>query len=317
MNAQAAVDIESLTRLYGSRKALQGISFQVRAGEIFGLLGPNGGGKTTLFRILSTLLLPTSGRACIFGLDVGGQPREVRRRIGVVFQSQNLDAKLTPRENLWHHGHLYGLRGKPLQERIAETLAQVGMTDRRNDLVETLSGGLRRRVELAKGLLHRPGLLLLDEPSTGLDPGARKALWDCLQAMRNSDGVTVLLTTHLLDEAERCDRLAILDRGELVAAGTPESLKKEVGEEVILVEANNPEALCPQIRQRFGVEASVLAGRIRFEHASGHQFIPQLVEAFPGEINSVALGKPTLEDVFIHKTGRRFGEDEQNSARTE
>lgn len=316
MGAKVAVEIAGLTHYYGMRKALKEVSFEVQEGEIFGLLGPNGGGKTTLFRILSTLLAPTSGRASVFGLDVAQRPQPVRRKIGVVFQSHNLDSKLTPAENLRHQGHLYGLRGRDLRERIQQVLARLGLADRQNDLVETLSGGLRRRVELAKGLLHQPSLLLLDEPSTGLDPGARRDLWDYLNLLRGNDGVTVLLTTHLLEEADKCDRLAILHRGELVASGSPDSLKKDVGAEVILMEAREPENLRQQLRQRFAVEASVLGGKVRFQHPRGHEFIPQLVEAFPGEIQSVMVGKPTLEDVFIRRTGHRFWEEasEHNGA---
>jgi ABC-2 type transport system ATP-binding protein len=308
MISPAAVEVEGLSRSYGSRKALDGVSFVVGRGEIFGLLGPNGGGKTTLFRILSTLLPPSSGRAAIFGQDVVRQSREVRRRVGVVFQGPNLDRKLTAAENLIQQGHLYGLRGKPLRERIERLLADLELEDRKDDLVETLSGGQRRRVEVAKGLLHKPALLLLDEPSAGLDPGVRRALWDALRAARAAEGVTILLTTHLLEEAEQCDRLAILDQGKLVALGTPDSLKQEIGGEVILVNAHQPEALRDQLQQRFAVDATVLGSRLRFEHPRGHEFIPQLVEAFPGEIQSVTVAKPTLEDVFFRRTGHPFWE---------
>ncbi|OFW15616.1 MAG: ABC transporter ATP-binding protein [Acidobacteria bacterium RIFCSPLOWO2_02_FULL_59_13] len=309
MSTQPAVQIEALSHSYGAKQALQEVSFSVGEGEIFGLLGPNGGGKTTLFRILSTLLAPTTGRAAIFGCDVVRDARQVRERIGVVFQSQNLDVKLTAAENLRHQGHLYGLHGRLLRARIESALTRLGLTERQNERVEKLSGGLRRRVELAKGLLHHPGLLLLDEPSTGLDPGARRSLWDYLTVMRAEEGVTVLLTTHLLEEADKCDRLAILDAGQTVASGTPDSLRKEIGAEVILMEAREPETLRQQLRQRFSIEASILDGRVRFEHPSGHQFIPQLVEAFPGEIQSVMVAKPTLEDVFIRRTGHRLFAD--------
>lgn len=309
MDTNLAIEVAGLTHYYGMRKALEEVSFEVPEGKIFGLLGPNGGGKTTLFRILSTLLLPTSGRASILGLNVAENPQEVRNRIGVVFQAQHLDGKLTPAENLRHQGHLYGLRGKKLRERIQQALDQLGLADRRDDLVETLSGGLRRRVELAKGLLHQPELLLLDEPSTGLDPGARRDLWDYLNRLRKSDGVTVLLTTHMLEEADKCDHLAILHRGALVASGSPDSLKKDIGAaQVILMEAREPESLREQLHRKFRVAAVVLDGKVRFEHPRGHEFIPQLVETFPGEIQSVMVSKPTLEDVFIHRTGHRFWE---------
>ena len=221
MASVPAVKVQDLVYRYGERDALKGISFFVEPGEVFGLLGPNGGGKTTLFRILSTLLLPADGQAQVFGIDVAKDPLGVRRQIGVVFQNQSLDRRLTAAENLVHQGHLYGLRGSILRDRIDRVVDRVGLTDRRNSVVETLSGGMRRRLELAKGLLHRPRLLLLDEPSTGVDPGARRDFWDYLQLLRREEGVTILLTTHLLDEADKCDRLAILDEGSLVAEGTP------------------------------------------------------------------------------------------------
>ncbi|MBI4480674.1 MAG: ATP-binding cassette domain-containing protein [Acidobacteria bacterium] len=309
MNGGAAVEVNGLSLAYGSRKALDGISFAVQPGEIFGLLGPNGGGKTSLFRVLATLVPPDSGRAIVLGRDVTREPLEVRRRIGVVFQAQNLDRKLTPAENLRHQGHLYGLRGAPLRARINQILTQLELMDRKNDLVETLSGGQRRRVELAKGLLHRPGLLLLDEPSTGLDPGARLSLWNHLRSLQAAAAVTMLLTTHLLDEAEKCDRLAILDQGRIVASGTPDSLKGEIGGEVILVDTPQPEILRERLRQRFSLDATPLGGKLRFEHPRGHEFIPQLVEAFPGEIQAVRVSKPTLEDVFLHRTGHQFWEN--------
>lgn len=297
--------IESLTHRYGERTALDGVSFSVRRGEIFGLLGPNGGGKTTLFRILSTLMAPTEGRVLMDGGPID------RHRIGVVFQSPSLDKKLTVRENLVHQGHLYGLRGPVLGSRIGELLARFGLADRANDFVEKLSGGLRRRVELAKGLLHQPELLLLDEPSTGLDPLARRELGDYLEELRKKDGMTALLTTHIMEEADRCDRLAIIDRGKLVAVDTPHALKERVGGDVITVGSIHPAELKVQIEKRFSVTTSMVENSIRIERPKGHEFVPTLVEAFPGEIDSVSVGKPTLEDVFIHLTGHRF-EGEQS-----
>ena len=305
---QPAIEVAQLSFRYGERTALDGVSFTVEPGAIFGLLGPNGGGKTTLFRILSTLLLPASGAARIFGLDVAEEPQAVRRRIGVVFQAASLDKKLTALENLIHQGHLYGLHGSDLKRRAQESLERVGLADRAGDRVETFSGGQQRRVELAKGLLHDPDLLLLDEPSTGLDPGGRIDLWRYLSHLRESRRVTVLVTTHLLEEAERCDRLAILDCGKLVAEGTPEQLKKRIGGDVIVVGTRDPEALRGQVEARFRLPATTVNGTVRIERERGHEFIAQLVEAFPGQIDSVSVSKPTLEDVFIQQTGHRLWE---------
>ena len=277
-------------------------------GEIFGLLGPNGGGKTTLFRILSTLLTPAEGRARLFGLDVAREPLAVRRRIGVVFQNQSLDRRLTTSENLMHHGHLYGLRGEALSRRTDEILDRVGLSDRRSDVVETLSGGLRRRVELAKGLMHGPDLLLLDEPSTGIDPRARLDFWEYLQLLRREEGVTVLLTTHLLDEADKCDRLAILDRGELAGEGTPKALKQQIGGDVVVVLASrDSKNLSRQINERFGISAAIVNGSVRFEQPQGAELVAQLMQALPDQVDSVTVSHPNLEDVFIHMTGHRFG----------
>ena len=286
------------------------MSFRVSRGEIFGFLGPNGGGKTTLFKILSTLMPATGGTVRVLGRDLAREARAVRMRLGVVFQRPSLDPKLTVVENLRHHGHLYGLQGGALRRQAQGMLARLGLADRAADLVETLSGGLQRRTELAKGLLHRPDLLLLDEPSTGLDPGARRDFMAYLHQLRAEDGVTVLLTTHFIEEAERCDRVGILHRGRLVATGTPEELKGRIGGDVVVVRAKDPEGLRRKIRDRFGAEPALVEGTLRLERPRGHEFARELVEAFSGEIQGVTFGKPTLEDVFIHLTGHRFWGDE-------
>lgn len=301
------ISVQNLVHRYESRTALNGISFDVRPAELFGLLGPNGSGKTTLFRILSTLMIPTSGRALVMGYDAAQDPATLRRQIGVVFQAQSVDPKLTAYENLWHQGHLYGLRGATLKMRIEEILTRVGLADRAQERVETFSGGMQRRIELAKGLLHHPEVLLLDEPTTGLDPGARRDLWQYLQILRDEEHVSVLVTTHLMEEAERCDRLAIMNEGNLVALGTPAELKSEIGGDVILLDAaHDAAALAEQIRSRFRVEAVVLGMQVRIEREGGHRFVPDLVEAFPGEIQAISVSKPALEDVFIHRTGHKF-----------
>ena len=304
-----AVQVERLAYSYNGTAALRGIGFTVGSGEIFGLLGPNGGGKTTVFRILSTLLLPDSGNASVFGVDVVRDPLAARRRIGVVFQNQSLDRRLTAKENLVHQGHLYGLQGKPLEQRIDEVLTRLGLADRAASIVEKLSGGLRRRVELAKGLLHQPDLLLLDEPSTGIDPGARLDFWEYLQLLRRQEGVTVLLTTHLLDEADKCDRLAILDRGAIVADGTPAELKNRIGGDVVALTCNDADNLAARLPQAIGVTPQVIDGTVRFEHADGPRLVARLMEELPLQIDSVTVSKPSLEDVFIQLTGHRFLEE--------
>jgi ABC-2 type transport system ATP-binding protein len=300
------VAVENLTHRYGQRVALSGVSFAVKEGEIFGLLGPNGGGKSTLFRILSTLMAPSEGKAAICGHDVGREPGAVRRRIGVVFQSQSLDKKLTVEENLRGQGHLHGMSGATLRVRIEKVAGRLGLSDRRNDLVEVLSGGLRRRVEIAKGLLHKPSVLLMDEASTGLDPGARRELWQYILELRDREGVTVLLTSHILDEADRCDRLALLHEGKLVSEGTPAQLKSKIGGDVVILETADLAALGEKIEARFHVRPVSVDGTLRVEIPNGHRFITEVVEAFPGAIESVALHKPTLEDVFLQETGATF-----------
>jgi ABC-2 type transport system ATP-binding protein len=301
-----AIDVTDLRHVYGERVALDGVTFAVRSGELFGLLGPNGGGKSTLFRILATLMSPTAGRARILGHDVTAQAAAVRRRLGVVFQHASLDGKLTVEENLRHQGHLYGIGGRALAARIDALLARFGIADRRRDLVERLSGGLARRVELAKGLLPQPAVLLLDEPSTGLDPGARRDLLAYLRDLRDEDGVTVVLTTHYLEEAERCDRVAVIDRGRLVALDAPHALTAMVGGDVVVVQPADLDALQAKVQDRFGLTGVRVDGTLRLEHARGHELVRDLVDAFPDDVHSITFGKPTLEDVFVHLTGRRL-----------
>src|SRR5437867_5951667 len=311
MPGDSAVEVLNLIHEYGARRALAGVNFEVQRREIFAVLGPNGGGKTTLFKILSTAFAPTSGTARLLGYDVRTQADQVRRRIGIVFQNPSLDKKLTVLENLRYHGQLYGLRGKELKGRVKEMMDRLAVADRANHLVETLSGGLARRVELAKGLLHRPEVLILDEPSAGLDPGARRDLWLYLQRLREKEGVTALVTTHLIDEADRSDRVLVLNLGQVVALGTPESLKEQIGGDVIAIAAKEPNQLSEMIRQKFGIEPLVLNGMLRIEKEQGIAFISQVVEAFSDMIDSVTLSKPTLEDVFIARTGHRFWQEEK------
>lgn len=305
----AAVDIEQLSHAYGDRLAIDNLSLRIEAGEIFAVLGPNGGGKTTLFRVLSTLVPQQRGMIRMLGRELRSSVDYVRLNLGVVFQSPSLDRKLTVVENIRHQAALYGLHGAPLRQRIDELLEAFGIADRRDERTERLSGGLRRRVELAKSLIHRPRLLLLDEPSTGLDPGARADLWRYLTQLRDLSGVTVVLTTHYLDEADRADRLAILHQGKLVATDTPEALRRAVGGDSLLIETGEPQQLAADIAAKLGAEPTIIDGVVRLELADGHQWVSRLVEAFPGRMESIRLGKPTLEDVFIARTGHRFWQE--------
>jgi ABC-2 type transport system ATP-binding protein len=305
------VEVSDLRHAYGDRVALDGVSLSVGEGEIFALLGPNGSGKTTLFRILSTLVPAPPGKVRIAGHDPAKDRDAVRRSIGVVFQSPSLDKQLTAAENLTHQGHLYGLSGADLRRRVDEALAAVGLSDRAGERADRLSGGMRRRVEIAKGLLHRPRVLLMDEPSTGLDPAARLDLWDHLRRVSRQGGdggggVTILITTHILEEAEDASRVAILQDGKLLASDTPAALKDRIGGDVITVTSTRPEAVRDALRQRLGAESELVEGQVRLERARGAEFIPQLIEAAPGLVDAVSVGKPTLQDVFIRLTGRRF-----------
>jgi ABC-2 type transport system ATP-binding protein len=303
---ESIITVSNLTRDYPERRALDNVSLTVAANEIFGFLGPNGGGKTTIFKILCTLLIPTSGHAEVCGSDVVKDPSKVRRHIGVVFQSPSLDGKLTVRENLRFHGLLYGLHGAVASKRIDDVLHHLKLVDRADDVIEKLSGGLQRRVEIGKGLLHRPNILILDEPSTGLDPGARSDLWNYLLQLRQESGVTIVVTSHILEEAENCDRLAILDKGSLVAIGTPDELKREVGKEIISINAKDPDEVRRLLKKKFRLDSIIVENTIRVEKNNGHQFVPKIIEAFPGQIDAISVGKPTLEDVFIHHTGHRM-----------
>jgi ABC-2 type transport system ATP-binding protein len=301
-----AITVENLTHTYGTRCALDNVNFTVARGEIFCLLGPNGSGKTTLFKILSTLMPPTSGSVNILGFNLKTETKAVRKLLGVVFQHPGLDIKLTVTENLRHHGHLYGLRGKNLSYRISELLEKFGIDNRENDLVGELSGGLQRRVEIAKAMLHSPHVLLLDEPSSGLDVGVRRQLSDYLSLLAKAENILVLLTTHLMDEAELCTRVGILDIGRLVALGTPDELKAQIGGDVVLIETENGETLCSAIADKFDVFPTLTDNYLHVECEQGHEFVRDVVAAFPDEIQAVRFGKPTLEDVFIKLTGNPF-----------
>lgn len=303
---QLAIEVRGLSHHYGERCALRDIDLDVRRGEIIGLLGPNGGGKTTLFRVLATLCAPQQGSVRILGDDPERDLAAVRRRLGVVFQHPGLDDMLTVMENLRCHGALYGRTGREFEERAGAVLRRLRLEERTHERVATLSGGLARRVELAKGLLHQPELLLLDEPSAGLDPGARREFMDHLTHLRDTEGLTVLLTTHTIDEAERCDRVGFVHRGEVVALGTPLELTGTIGGDVVVIAARDIDRMRVEIRERFGCDLRPVDGVLRLETPRGHEFVREVVEAFPGDIQSVTFGRPTLEDVFVHVTGQRF-----------
>ena len=300
------IEVENLSHTYPTRCALDNVSFSVSSGEIFCLLGPNGSGKTTLFRILSTLMPATSGNVNFLGYNLTTEMKAIRKLLGVVFQHPGLDAKLTVGENLRHQGHLYGLAGRTLRHRIDELLERFGVADRIDERVEELSGGLQRRVEIAKSMVHSPRVLLLDEPSSGLDVGVRRQLCDYMTNLAKTENILVLLTTHILDEAEACTRVGILDAGRLVALGTPAELKAKVGGDVVLIESTDSETLSTTITERFGVSVVLTDNRIRVECERGHEFVRDVVATFPEEIQAVRFGKPTLEDVFIKLTGSSF-----------
>jgi len=301
------VETTDLRRSFGERRALDGVTFSVGEGDIFGLLGPNGGGKTTLFRILCTLLAPSGGNARVCGHDTVSEPAAVRSAIGVVFQSPSLDPQLTVAENLRYGGNLYGLRGAELESRWREMAEALRVGDRADDLVKNLSGGLQRRVEIAKSLLPRPRVLLLDEPSTGLDPVARIDLWAILEQLRGRFGITTVLTTHLMDEAERCGRVAIMHRGKILACDTPDALRATIGADVLTLVCRRPDMVAEQLQSKFGWTGAVRDDAVRLEIPKAHAEVARIVEAFPGEIRSVTAGRPTLEDVFVRLTGERLG----------
>ena len=308
------VEALGLTHSYGDRTALDDVRFSVGNGEIFALLGPNGGGKSTLFRILATLQRPTAGTARVAGHDVLADPMGVRQSLGVVFQHPSVDAQLTVAENLRAHGALYGLAGQELERRVDQQLERFGLAERRRDRLGTLSGGLARRVEVAKSLLSAPPVLLMDEPSAGLDPTARRDLMEQLRRLRDGEGVTVLLTTHHMEEAERCDRVGVIDAGRLVALDTPDGLKAMVGGDVVTIRARNPDAMADLLRERLGVDPSRVDGVLSFEAERAHEVVHGIVERFADDVDAVSFGKPTLEDAFFHLTGHRFHPAEEAAA---
>ncbi|MDI6871380.1 MAG: ATP-binding cassette domain-containing protein [Bacillota bacterium] len=300
---------KDLRKKFGKLVAVKDVSFAVQSGEIFGFLGPNGAGKSTTIKMLCTLLKPTGGRAWLAGYDVAAQPDAVRRSIGLVFQDPSLDENLTAGENLYFHAILYGIPTAERQERLGEVLRMVDLYDRRNDIVKTFSGGMKRRLEIARGLLHYPKVLFLDEPTLGLDPQTRAHIWEYIHQIRARAGMTIFLTTHYMDEAENCDRIAIIDHGELVAMDTPGELKRLVGGDLITVRSEDDEQLSARLQAAYGVTPARTPDGLRFEIDNGEEFIPRFVAAEHGHIKAISLRKPTLDDVFLKLTGREIREE--------
>ena len=305
----APLAVRDLGHRYGEHVALRDLSFEVSPGELFGLLGPNGGGKTTLFRIVTALMAPSRGAAYVFGHDTAAEPAAVRKSLGVVFQQPALDAELTVLENLRFHGALVGLRGADLEQRINTLLDAFGLNARRGDRVKTLSGGLARRADLARGLLHRPALLLLDEPTTGLDPTARRELWAALARLRRDEGTTIVVATHLMEEAERCDRVAILDHGQLVALGAPDELTDELGDEALWLESSDPQALAEALEMQFGLASKRVGSGVLVDTDEAPSQLPRLYAAFPDLIEAATVRRPTLDDVFAARTGTALAQE--------
>lgn len=305
-DALPALRVDGVHYRYGDREALKGLSLSVEPGQIMVVLGPNGSGKSTLFRLISTLTPMQQGTIEVFGDCVRTNPAAVRNSIGVVFQSPGLDKKLSVLENLQCHAALFGMAGLERKRKIDEMLGRLRLEDRAKERVESLSGGLRRRVELAKGMLHEPRMLILDEPSTGLDPAARSDLWRYLAEVSDADGVTVVATSHILEEAEHADRIAIVHQGQLAACDAPAALKASLGGDAITIQSRTSTALAGAIRERFGCPALELDGVVRLEQPQGHLWASKLFDAFADQIEELTIGKPSLEDVFIARTGHRF-----------
>ncbi|MGI6284334.1 ATP-binding cassette domain-containing protein [Neomoorella humiferrea] len=305
----AVIIVQDLVKRFNDIPAVDGVTFDVEEGEIFGFLGPNGAGKSTTIKILCTLLKPTSGRVVLAGLDIARQPDAVRRAIGLVFQDNTLDDRLTAEENLLLHGLLYGLSRDAIKERMEEVLAMVDLEGRRRDIVRTFSGGMRRRLEIARGFLHHPRVLFLDEPTVGLDPQTRNAIWQHIHRLRREKNITIFMTTHYMDEAENCDRIAIIDHGRIQALDTPENLKRLVGGDVITMKTADDARLQKEIAARYNVNVIKEEEGLRLQVEDGAAFIPQLAADFRGQISSISLRRPTLDDVFLSLTGRAIRED--------
>lgn len=311
MTSTAMIEVQDLVKRYGDVEAVRGVTFSVREGEIFGFLGPNGAGKTTTIKMLCTLLDPTSGVATLAGFDVISRPNDVRRAIGVIFQDPSLDDRLTARENLELHAVVYGVPRSERPARINEALAFVELTDRAEDIVRTFSGGMKRRLEIARGLVHRPRVLFLDEPTTGLDPQTRKRTWEVLRSLREKHKLTLFLTTHYMDEAEHCDRIAVIDHGKIVTVGSPDELKRQVGKDVVTVRTAEPDVLAKVLLERHGITPDRTEEGLCFRVDDGETFVVELIREARVRLSGIAVRRPTLDDVFLALTGRQI-RDEAN-----
>ena len=308
-----AIEVRGLVKRYGQLTAVDGIDLQVQSGVTFGFLGPNGAGKSTTINILCTLAAATEGSATVAGLDVTVERAEVRRRIGLVFQEPTLDGYLTADQNLRFHGELYGVDRSTAAERRTEVLEMVGLVERRHDLVNTFSGGMRRRLEIARGLLHSPQVLFLDEPTIGLDPQTRSSIWAYIERLHETRDITVFVTTHYMDEAEHCDRIAIINEGRIVALGTPEELKAGVGKDRVQIDTDDNERAIAALAATFGLEAAVHEHAVTISVANGAGFVPKLFERLGVPISSVTVTRPTLDDVFLAHTGTTIRDAEEGS----
>ena len=308
-----AISVNGLTKNYGDVEAVRGISFGVRAGETFGFLGPNGAGKSTTIKILCTLAAPTTGSAAVAGHDVVTQRDAVRRNIGLVFQDTTLDNYLSGAQNLSFHAALYGVPAHAVEPRMRQVLDMVGLWDRKDSLVSTYSGGMQRRLEIARGLLHAPRVLFLDEPTVGLDPQTRASIWEYINELKSREDITIFLTTHYMDEAEHCDRIAIIDHGQIVAIDTPEALKASVGKDRVQIHTDDDAAAIGELARKFEITAVVREGAVTFSVASGEQFVPRLFAGLSVPIKSVSVSRPSLDDVFMSYTGTTIRDAEASA----
>ncbi len=311
---ESAIEVHDLVRRFGDLEAVRGVSFDVEPGETFGFLGPNGAGKSTTISMLCTLLVPSAGAARVAGFDVAAQRAEVRKRIGLVFQDTTLDDYLTASENLRFHAELYGVPRSQAAERLQDVLEMVGLWERRDGLVRTFSGGMKRRLEIARGLLHSPRVLFLDEPTVGLDPQTRAHIWDYINELRRRESITMFLTTHYMDEAEHCDRIAIIDEGRIVVIDTPEALKGTVGRDRVQLHTPDPDSAIAALGEHFGLEATMSEGAVTVYVPSGEQFVPRLFGELDVTISAVSIARPTLDDVFMDYTGRTIRDAEASAS---